>query len=48
MTAGMLPAATAKVATVEDEAGLYLLVNRAGVAQTPADLQRATRVARGG
>lgn len=46
MTAGMLPVATAKVATVADEAGLYLLVNRAGIAQTPADLQRAARIAR--
>lgn len=41
----MLPVTTARVATVEDEAALYLLVNGAGTAQTDEDLANAAAVA---
>ncbi len=43
----LLPVAEANVATVQEEAEVYLLVNSAGTSQTPADLERAARIARG-
>lgn len=47
VSVGQLPVATAKVATVQAEAEIYLRVNSAGTAQTAEDLERAARVARG-
>jgi hypothetical protein len=44
----VLPCAEGRVATVEQEAEIYLLVNGAGTPQTQADLDRAARVADGG
>lgn len=43
----VLPCAEGKVATVEQEAEIFLLVNGAGTPQTPTDLARAARVAEG-
>lgn len=40
-----LPANEAQLATVEDEANLYLLINGQGTPQTEEDLARATRAA---
>jgi hypothetical protein len=40
-----LPQATAKVATIEDEARIYLRVNGAGTPQTAEDLARAAGIA---
>lgn len=42
-----LTVATARVATVQDEAAVYLLVNGGGTPQTDADMDNASRVARG-
>ncbi len=44
----MLPCATAQLATVEQEAEVYLLVNGGGTPQTDADMANARRVAEGG
>ena len=41
----MLPAATASVASVEEEAEIYLRVNGGGIPQSDEDMARAARVA---
>lgn len=43
----VLPCAEGKVATVEQEAEIYLLVNGAGTPQTADEMKNAARVARG-
>jgi hypothetical protein len=43
----VLPCAAGKLATVEQEAEIYLLVNGAGTPQTQADMDRAARVVEG-
>lgn len=40
-----LTVATARVATIQEEAAVYLLVNGGGTPQTPADMANAERVA---
>lgn len=42
-----VPVAEAKVATVEEEAAIYLLVNGGGTPQTDADMANASRIASG-
>lgn len=42
-----LTVATARVATVQDEAAIYILVNGGGTPQTDADMANAARVAAG-
>jgi uncharacterized protein DUF262 len=42
-----MPLAEAKVATIQDEAAIYLLVNGGGTPQSDADMDNARRIAEG-